>query len=85
VRGCRDASLAWRYDHRNDPRLLSLTLPHRRAILATPTTAAEWIIEGRVVGITDGDTIKVVDAGSVQHKVRLAAIDAPESGQPFGA
>jgi endonuclease YncB( thermonuclease family) len=37
------------------------------------------------VGVTDGDTIKVLDRVNVQHKVRLVAIDAPESGQPFGA
>jgi endonuclease YncB( thermonuclease family) len=39
---------------------------------------------GRVVGVTDGDTITVLDAGKAQHKVRLAGIDAPEKGQPFG-
>ena len=40
-----------------------------------------------VIGITDGDTIKVRcgDPGAYQQlTVRLAAIDAPERGQPFG-
>jgi endonuclease YncB( thermonuclease family) len=55
------------------------------AILGAPAAAAEWIIEGRVVRITDGDSIKVLDGANVQHKIRLAAIDAPQSGQPFGA
>lgn len=41
-------------------------------------------IEGKVVGITDGDTITVLDSENIQHKVRLAGIDAPERGQPFG-
>jgi endonuclease YncB( thermonuclease family) len=39
---------------------------------------------GRVVGVTDGDTVTVLDAAKAQHKVRLAGIDAPEKKQPFG-
>lgn len=42
-------------------------------------------IVGRVVGVTDGDTITVLFDGSRQEQVRLAQIDAPESGQPWGA
>lgn len=41
-------------------------------------------VEGRVVGVSDGDTITVLDAQRQQHKIRLAGIDAPESKQPFG-
>jgi endonuclease YncB( thermonuclease family) len=41
-------------------------------------------IEGRVVGITDGDTVTVLDANKVQHRIRLAGIDAPEKRQDFG-
>ncbi len=41
-------------------------------------------IEGRVVGVADGDTVTVLDAGKVQHKIRLAGIDAPEMKQDFG-
>ncbi len=39
---------------------------------------------GNVVGVADGDTITVLDAGKVQHKIRLTGIDAPEKKQPFG-
>lgn len=40
-------------------------------------------LEGRVVGITDGDTVTVlVDRREV--KVRVAGIDAPEKKQAFG-
>ena len=46
--------------------------------------ASAYTIEGRVVGISDGDTITVLDAQHQQHKIRLAGIDAPESKQPFG-
>ena len=41
-------------------------------------------ITGRVVGVADGDTITVLDANKVQHKIRLSGIDAPEKKQPFG-
>ncbi|MGH9906188.1 MAG: thermonuclease family protein [Pyrinomonadaceae bacterium] len=41
-------------------------------------------IDGRVVGITDGDTITVLDEKRTQHKIRLSGIDAPERRQAFG-
>src|SRR5437899_1550933 len=40
-------------------------------------------LKGKVVGVHDGDTITVL-VGKKQVKVRLAAIDAPESGQDYG-
>lgn len=45
---------------------------------------AAFACTGRVVGVTDGDTIKVL-CDRTEVKVRLAEIDAPERGQPFGA
>lgn len=39
---------------------------------------------GKVVAVTDGDTVKVLDASKTQHTVRLAGIDAPEKKMPFG-
>lgn len=53
-------------------------------LLALACTARAETITGMVVGITDGDTITVLDADKVQHKIRLAGIDAPEKKQPFG-
>lgn len=41
-------------------------------------------IRGRVVGVTDGDTVTIIDSRHVQHKIRLAGIDAPEKSQAFG-
>lgn len=48
------------------------------------TSAHADDIHGRVVAISDGDTITVLDSDNQQHKVRLAGIDAPEKKQPFG-
>ena len=41
-------------------------------------------LSGRVVAVTDGDTIKLLDADQIEHKIRLTGIDAPERGQPYG-
>ncbi len=51
--------------------------------VACSATASE--IRGRVVGVTDGDTITVLVDGHDSVKVRLAGIDAPEKTQPFGS
>ena len=40
-------------------------------------------IQGRIVGVTDGDTIKIV-TDEKQVKIRLYGIDTPEKKQDFG-
>ena len=45
----------------------------------------ESVIHGRVVGVTDGDTIKVLVAEKQLLRIRLAFCDAPEKKQAFGA
>jgi len=52
------------------------------AILAPFCNAYD--VFGRVVGVTDGDTLTVLDPQKYQHKIRLYGIDAPEKAQPFG-
>ena len=52
-------------------------------ILATTAANAETIT-GRVVKVSDGDTLTLLDASNVQHKIRISGIDAPEKKQPFG-
>ena len=41
-------------------------------------------LAGRVVGLSDGDTLTVLDERDVQHKIRLTGIDAPEKRQDYG-
>lgn len=41
-------------------------------------------LEGKVVGVSDGDTLTLLDATKSQRRVRLAEIDSPESNQEFG-
>ena len=39
---------------------------------------------GKVINVTDGDTITILDDTNTQHKIRLTGIDAPEKRQAFG-
>ena len=70
--GCEDNDVA------NAP---SVYLPSQSSIISVPTTASRFT--GRVVGVTDGDTISVMRDGKAV-KVRLAGIDCPEKTQPYG-
>lgn len=51
-------------------------------LLSVSTTAAD--LQGRVLGVTDGDTLKLLVDGRTEYKIRLGEIDAPKSGQPYG-
>lgn len=54
------------------------------AALIAPALGAEGTtLTGEVVGIADGDTLTIL-VDQVPHRIRLAMIDAPESGQAFG-
>lgn len=39
---------------------------------------------GKVIKVSDGDTITVIDSNNQIYKVRLKGIDAPETQQAFG-
>lgn len=49
---------------------------------AVPPQPADLV--GKVVGVSDGDTLTLLVGEKLQEKIRLAKIDAPESKQPFG-
>ena len=51
---------------------------------AVSTTTVAEILHGRIVGVSDGDTVTLLDTAKTTHKVRLMGIDAPEKSQPFG-
>lgn len=54
------------------------------SFLLLSSLAQAATIEGRVVGVADGDTITILDNSNTQYKIRLAGIDSPEKKQPFG-
>jgi len=66
-----------------------------RSLILILVTVAAWVtpaqaetLIGRVVGVSDGDTLTVlIENGGAKTpmKVRLAEIDAPESKQPWGS
>ena len=58
--------------------LLALVLP-----LAMGLATRVWSFEGKVIGVSDGDTITVLNE-KTPVKVRLYGIDCPEKKQAFG-
>ena len=53
-------------------------------VLVVPSAFAAQL-QGRVVGVSDGDTVTVLTDEQRQFKIRLSGIDAPEKKQPFGS
>lgn len=53
------------------------------AVMLSASAHAETF-QGRVVAVSDGDTIRVLTTEKTEVKVRLEGIDAPETGQPHG-
>ena len=52
-------------------------------LLFSLLSLAEELI-GKVIKVSDGDTITVLDSNNQKHKIRLKGIDAPESQQVYG-
>lgn len=55
------------------------------ALILAAGSATAFDVTGRVVGVVDGDTLDVLSDTKELYRARLAGIDAPERGQPFGA
>ena len=51
--------------------------------LTTLTSFADQL-QGKVIKVTDGDTVNVLTDDNQTHKIRLSGIDAPEKSQAFG-
>lgn len=58
--------------------MVIFTLTNPELLLAKTTE-----IVGKVVKVTDADTIRVLSSDNTEIRVRLAEIDAPERGQPW--
>ncbi len=50
-------------------------------LIGLSLTAFADSLTGKVVKITDGDTLTILDANYQEHKIRLAGIDAPEQSR----
>ncbi|MBU0654482.1 MAG: thermonuclease family protein [Gammaproteobacteria bacterium] len=51
---------------------------------AKMSDAGTLLASGRVVNISDGDTLTVLGTDKQRYKIRLQGIDAPEKSQPHG-
>jgi len=64
-------------------RNLLITISLHAALLLTPAAQAQEL-NGRVVHISDGDTLIIETHSGQDHDIRFAGIDTPESDQPYG-
>jgi endonuclease YncB( thermonuclease family) len=53
-------------------------------LLTFSTPALSETIIGKVISVADGDTITILTERHEKVKIRLSAVDTPESGQSFG-
>ena len=63
---------------------MPITKLYALAMLLISCGLSAATINGKVLGVADGDTITVLEANNTQHKIRLQGIDAPEKAQAFG-
>lgn len=53
-------------------------------VLCSVTVCLAQFIQAKVVRVSDGDTITILDSSNTQTRIRLHGIDCPEIGQDFG-
>lgn len=66
-------------------RKLSVRVWFTALALLAALSATAGRLQATVIDVLDGDTLVVLDRNNIQHKVRIAGIDAPEKRQVFGA
>jgi len=59
------------------------SIPARTTPPSAETMDSGGIIEGKVIGIIDGDTFDLLNDGNKTFRIRMEGIDAPEKGMPF--
>jgi endonuclease YncB( thermonuclease family) len=69
---------------RVDNRDAAKSIPSSTTSPQAPTLSEKSKLLASVVGVTDGDTIPVLDQEKVSYRIRLQGIDAPEKRQAFG-
>jgi endonuclease YncB( thermonuclease family) len=67
----------------NDLLKSAVTLLTLAGVIAFNSVGAETL-DGKIVSVSDGDTVTLLDSAKTRHRIRLAGIDAPEKGMPFG-
>jgi len=53
-------------------------------LIMVPFISFSATITGKVVSVTDGNTITILTQQHEQIEIRLSAVDTPEKGQAFG-
>jgi micrococcal nuclease len=70
------------------PLLLAIACIGCEQTTAQPVVSQEvrggHLLFGKVIAITDGDTLTIKDATGEEHRIRLGEIDAPEKSQEYG-
>ena len=73
---------------KNYRRLIAAALTLTVTLLMACTTSAGQAptkeVRGRIVRVTDGDSVTLLDTDNTRIKIRLSGIDAPESRMPYG-
>jgi len=65
-------------------RRIILMLALLTLLIALPAARSASALVGRVIHVSDGDTVVILTAKREEVKIRLHGIDCPESGQAFG-
>ncbi len=59
------------------------SIPAQTAPPTAETTGSGEIIQGKVIGIVDGDTFDLLNDSNKTYRIRMEGIDAPEKGMPY--